>query len=93
MMARFDRNVPPPRLPLLRPQQVLVVVVLLAGMADQTVANKNLFCFNNAGFESILVDLSDKCSAVPLINAAFDGKLIDCNSAGVVSRVCARARE
>ena len=36
MMARFDQNVPHPRLPLLRPQQQLLLAVLLAGMAGQT---------------------------------------------------------
>lgn len=91
-MARFDRNVRRPRLPLLRPQQVLVlVVVVLAGMAGQTGAN--VACVQPT-FNGIynLAETDGKCP-VPEMNAAFAGKMDSCYyDMGQVSRVCACAR-
>ena len=83
MMARFDRNVPRPRLPLLRPQQVLLLLGLLAGMAVRTGANMG--CSVSADGEYHLGDAGGKCP-IPEINAAFGGELTSC-STQEVSRV------
>lgn len=97
MMARFDRNVPRPRLPLLRPQQVLrVLLLLLAGMAGRTGAN--LACFKGAynqnpssigKFWYFLMDTTSdywECTAVHEMNVAFAGELSRCDQVGLVSR-------
>ena len=88
-MARFARNVLRPRSPLLRPQ-VVVVVVLLAGMAVRTGANVACVEYGGSG-DYGLAETDGKCPA-PEINAAFAGKLTGCYSNGFVSRVCACAR-
>lgn len=91
MMAWFDRNVLRPRLPLLRPMQVLVVVaVLLAGIAVRTGANVACHQFN-AGKDYSLVETDGKCP-VPAMNAAFNGKLTGCSKERSVSRVCVCVR-
>ena len=90
MMARFDRNVLRPRSPLLLPQQVLlVVVVVLAGMAVRTGANVE--CYDYGDGDYCLGETDGKCP-VPEMNAAFAGKLTKCDSDGSVSRACVCAR-
>eukprot|EP00729_Bicosta_minor_P031874 gene31874-14079_t len=80
-MARFDRNVLRPRLPLQLPQQVVVVVVLLAGMVVRTGAI--LACYDDCGGgDCNLVETDGKHCHVPEMNAAFAGEMSDCDDDG-----------
>lgn len=52
------------------PQQVLLLVVLLAGMADRTGANVECHDYKVYGVNVVLVETDGKCP-VPEMNAAF----------------------
>lgn len=71
-----------------------LVLVMLAGMADRTSAD--LVCIKDNDGDYALGETDGKCSALPKINAAFDGEMSYCTDeydhVDLVSRVCVCAR-
>lgn len=91
MIARFNQDVLCARSPLLLPQQVLVLVAMLATRR----ADANLYCSEYCYGKFTLGEADGYCP-VPKINAAFGGKMEKCSHSNVenwvkrgrVSRAC-----
>eukprot|EP00729_Bicosta_minor_P012023 gene12023-15124_t len=78
MIARFNQDVLCARSPLLLPQQVLVLVAMLATRR----ADANLYCSEYCYGKFTLGEADGYCP-VPKINAAFGGKMEKCSHSNV----------